>query len=97
MEPSSPPLENFLYSRKRKPRKNSLHFRKRKPKKNSLYFRKLNFLIFREEYIQNPSIFRTRNIFRTLAYLELEAYSKPEAYSDHCQTSTMECFAKIAT
>ena len=44
-----------------------------------LYFRKRNFLIFRERYIQNPSIFRTR------------------AYSEHCQTSTMECFVKVAT
>ena len=24
-------------------------------------------------------------------------YSKPEAYSEHCQTSTIESFAKIAT
>ena len=31
-----------------------------------LYFRKWNFLIFRERYIQEPSI------FRTLTYLELE-------------------------
>ena len=28
--------------------------------------------------------------FRTLVY------SEPEAYSEHCETSTMECFAKLA-
>ena len=46
---------------------------------------------------KNPNIFRHgaflyfwKAIFRTLAYLELEAYS------EHCQTPTMECFAKIA-
>ena len=32
-----------------------------------------------------------KGIFRTLAYLE------PETYSEHCQTSTMERVAKIAT
>ena len=32
--------------------------------------------MFREKYIQNSGIFRTRNIFKTLAYLELEAYSE---------------------
>ena len=35
-----------------------------------LYFRKQDFLFFKERYIQNPSIFRTRSIFRTLAYSE---------------------------
>ena len=25
------------------------------------------------------------------------AYLEPEAYSDHCQTSTMQCFEKVAT
>ena len=42
-------------------------------------------------YIQNPGIFRTRSIFGTLVY------SEPETYSEHCQISTMERFAKIAT
>ena len=56
--------------------------------KKNLYFRKRNFLIFRERYIQNPSIFRTRSIFRTLVYLE------PETYSEQRQSSAMECFAK---
>ena len=32
--------------------------------------------MFRERYIQNSGILRTRNIFKTLAYLELEAYSE---------------------
>ena len=45
-----------------------------------LYFRKWKFLILRESYIQNPSIFRTRRIFGTLVYLE------PGSYSEHCQT-----------
>ena len=44
--------------------------------------------MFREKYIQNPDIFRTRSIFRILVYLETEAYS------EHCQTSAMERFAK---
>ena len=42
-------------------------------------------------YIHNSGIFRTRSIFRKLVYSELEPYS------EHCQTSTMESFAKIAT
>ena len=46
-------------------------------------------LVFRERYIQNPAIFRTRGIFRTLVYL------KSETSSEHCETSTMERFAKI--
>ena len=44
-----------------------------------------------------PNIFRHgaflyfwKGIFKILAYLELEAHS------EHCQTRTMECFAKIA-
>ena len=49
-------------------------------------FEKQNFLIFREMYIHNPGIFRTRGIFRTLVY------SEPEAYSEHCRTSTIERF-----
>ena len=35
-------------------------------------------------------------MLRNLAYLELEAYSELEVYSEHCQTSTMGRFAKIA-
>ena len=60
-------------------------------KKVFLIFRKQNFLIFRERYIQNLGIFRTRSIFRTLVYLQLKAYS------EHCQTSAIERFIKIAT
>ena len=44
--------------------------------------------MFRERFIHNLSIFRTKSIFRTLLY------SEPEAYSEHCQISTMERFAK---
>ena len=41
----------------------------------------------------NPGAFLYfgKGTFRTVAYLELEAYS------EHCQTSTMERFAKIDT
>ena len=60
-------------------------------KKTLVIFSKRNFLVFRERYIQNPAIFRTRSIFRNLVC------SKPETYSEHCQTSTIEHFAKIAT
>ena len=38
-----------------------------------------------------------KGVFRTIAYLDIEAYSEPEAYSEHCQTSTIERFVKIAT
>ena len=44
--------------------------------------------MFRERYIQKPSIFRTRGIFRIIAYLKLKTYLI------HCQTSKMERFAK---
>ena len=57
----------------------------------SYIFLKKVFLIFRERYIDDPGIFRIRSIFRTLVC------SEPEVYSEHCQTSTMESFAKIAT
>ena len=40
-------------------------------------------------HIRNLGIFRTRYIYRTLVY------SEPEVYSELCQTSKMECFAKI--
>ena len=74
------------------PEKKYLYFRKQKPPKNPhtsrngtiLYLKKRNFSIFPERYIQN------RDIFRTLVY------SKPETYSEYLQTSTKECFAKIA-
>ena len=33
-----------------------------------IFLKKFFFLIFRERYIQNPGIFRTRSIFRTLVY-----------------------------
>ena len=86
--------KGFLYFLKKtsnfvetKTLKKSLYFRKQ----NFLIFRKRNFLIFRERYVQNYDIFRTRDVFKTTAYLE------PEAYSEHCQTSKIERFAKIAT
>ena len=54
-------------------------------------FKKRNFLIFWKSYIQNHRILRTKSIFRNLVSLE------PEIYSEHCETSTMERFAKTAT
>ena len=59
--------------------------------KDFLIFRRRNLLIYREMYIQNPGIFSTREIFRTVAY------SEAKAYSEHCRTSMMKRFAKIAT
>ena len=41
--------------------------------------------------MQNHDIFRTKDIFRTMTYLECEVYS------EHCPTTKMERFAKIAT
>ena len=32
-----------------------------------------------------------------LSYISGKLYSEPEAYSEHCQTSMMEHFIKIAT
>ena len=97
--------ETFVYFRKRKPRKNYLYLRKGNflifsYKKLFIYFEKGRFrtLAYLELetysepwYIQNPSIYRTRSIFRTLIYSEVETYS------EHCETSTMKCFAKIAS
>ena len=83
------PLKNFLYFflKKSCSEKVSYTF----PKKAFLLFRKRNFLIFQERYICNPSTIRTRSIFSNLVY------SEHEAHSEHCQTSTMERFSKIAT
>ena len=53
--------------------------------KNFSNFQETEFFIFRE------------SIFKTLVYLELERYSEPKTYWEHCQMSTMEYFAKIAT
>ena len=50
----NPPPKKFIFQEMETP-------------KNSLYFQKRNFLIFRESYIQNPGIFKTRDIFRTLS------------------------------
>ena len=49
-----------------------------------IYLRKV-FLIFRERYMLSPGIFRTL------------VYSETDTYSEHCQTSMMKRFAKIAT
>ena len=71
--PSSNIKKSFIISQK----KAFLIFQERKPPKiNSSYFRKKNFLIFREQYIQNPSMFRTRSIFRTLVYSEPVVYCR---------------------
>ena len=95
---------------KRKPRKNSYIFSKESTsyvsrngnlKKIPYISRNGTFSYFRkgifqtlghlEIYIRGLSIFRTTGTFRTLAH------SEPEAYLEHCQTSMMEHFAKIAT
>ena len=75
------------------------------------YFRKQNFLLFffkkgfsytsgkeysEPRHIQNQKHIQNSGIFGTLTYSELETYSEPEAYSEHCQTSTMKRFPKIA-
>ena len=93
LSPQSFSLKEFLIFI---PKKNFLIFSKKSFsnfQETELYciFLKKVFLIFRERYMQNHGRFRTRSIFRTLVY------SEPEAYSEHCQTSTMECFANIAT
>ena len=59
-----------------------------------LIFRKRNFLIFSSKKF---FLYFGKGIFRTLAYLQLKAYLEPEVNSEHCQTSTMEHFAEIAT
>ena len=56
-----------------------------------LNFPKRNFFIFRQKYIQNPSIFRTRSIFRTLVYLE------PKTYSEHCQKIALSYISRNGT
>ena len=53
-----------------------------------IFFKKV-FLIFREKFIQNPSMFITRSIFRTLVYLD------PGVYSEYCQTSFFYMFLII--
>ena len=73
----NPPQENFLCSNIKKllifsQKKAVLIFQETESTKEILmfqemelsYLRKRNCLIFRERYIQNPSIFRTRSTFR---------------------------------
>ena len=48
-------------------------------------------------YFMKTELSFGKGIFGTLAYLEPEAYAELEAYLEHCQTSTMEGFVKIAT
>ena len=56
-----------------------------------LFFLKKGFFYISGKIYSKLGTFRTTSIFRTLVY------SEPEAYSEHCQTSTIERFAKIAT
>ena len=87
--------EKVSYNFSKKP----LIFWKRKSKKNPyisgnrtfLKFPKRTFFIFRQKYIQNPSIFRTRSIFRTLVYLE------PKIYSEHCQKIALSYISRNGT
>ena len=64
-------------------------------KRTFLNFRKRKFLIFRERYIQNPSIFRTRSILRILTYLNPGIFRTRDIFRT-LSTSTMECLANIA-
>ena len=64
----------------------------------SNFFLKKVFPIFRERYVQNPGISRTRNIFRTLTNSKLEAYSATWYVQNlkHIQNTVKHlwCFAK---
>ena len=81
-EPFSPPGENFLYFRKRKPRKNPYTSRNG----TFLYFRKQNFLIFRERYIWNLSIFRTLSNIYDWAFCK-------NSYVAHFSASALKIFS----
>ena len=71
--------QNFLYFfLKRSALKKFLIFSQNFLMELSYVFLKEVFLIFRERYIQKPSIF------------SIVAYSEPGAYLEYCQTSTME-------
>ena len=71
-----------------------------------IFFKKV-FLIFREKFIQNPSMFITRSIFKTLVYSEPSSifrtrgifrtlvYLDPGVYSEYCQTSFFYMFLII--
>ena len=69
------------------------------PEKFLIFSKKDAFLYFEtwkprksSSYFRNGNfLYFTKGIFRT------RVYSKPETYSEHCQTSRMERFAKIAT
>ena len=74
MEPFSHPEKIYSISGNGNPEKISYIFSKESCSYIPLWFKKWNFLIFRERYIQNPSILRTRIRFRTLTYLEPEEY-----------------------
>ena len=97
--PQNFPLKNCLYFFLKKPALKKflifsyiyIFFSNFQETELSYIFLRKVFPIFREMHIQNPGIFKTRSIFGTLVY------SEPETYSEHCQISTMERFAKIAT
>ena len=80
-------LKMFIFQEMEIPKK-SLYFRKRN---FLLYFRKQNFLIFRERYIQNSGIFKTRNIFRTLSNIYDETFCK-NSYLAHFSASGPKTF-----
>ena len=65
------------------------------PEKVSYIFRKreLSCFFLKKKFF----LYFGKGIFRTLPYLEVKAYLEPEVNSEHCQTSTMERFVKIAT
>ena len=98
-------LKSALFSQSLKNKRNPpprefLILQEAKPPKNFLYFLEKSFSYISENgnhkkiiYISGNGTFLyfRKGISRTLVY------SKPETYSEHCQTSTMERFAKIAT
>ena len=95
-------FSNLLFHKNKRnpPPREFLILQEAKPPKNFLYFLEKSFSYISENgnhekiiYISGNGTFLyfRKGIFRTLAY------SKPETYSEHCQTSTMERFAKIAT
>ena len=100
LSPQNVPLKKFLiiFTKKTFSEKVSYIFSKKtllfSGNETFLYFLKKSFSyilvnVYSEPwYIQNPGIFRTRRIVRTLVYSECETYL------EHCQTSTIKCFAK---
>ena len=76
------------------PEKFILFFSKKPVLKKFLIFSNFQEMELSYIFFKKFFLYFGKGIFRTLACLELEAYSESETYSEHCQTSTMKCFAK---